>query len=513
MATGTAFEITGSELTLDDVERIVLDRELVELSAGAVVAIRAAREAVEAIEATDLATYGLNTGVGRFVEQRIPPGLTAELQRRILRSHAAGVGDPYPDDVVRAALLLRVNTLALGYSGVRVELVQLLVDILNRGLLPHVPARGSVGASGDLAPLAHLALPVIGEGSATVDGETLDGAAALERAGLAPIELASKEGLSLINGTQFMLAMGVLCTQRAKRLLRIADLACALTVEALRGSRGSFAPEIHRLRPFPGQEAAAANMYRAMEGSSILESHRFCDRVQDAYALRCAPQVHGASRDALAHVERTFAIEIGSVTDNPLVLPDVGEMRSGGNFHGQPLAIALDIAAIALAELANISERRIERLVNPGMSGLPAFLAHEGGLNSGYMIAQYTAASLVSENKVLCHPASVDSIPTSAGQEDHVSMGNHAGLKLLQVLANVERVIAIELLCAAQGVEFLKPRRPGEGARAMYEAVRMAVPPLTQDRVLAGEIAEIAALVSTRELHDGVQEALSWELR
>jgi histidine ammonia-lyase len=336
----------------------------------------------------------------------------------------------------------------------------------------------------------------------------MSGADAMRSADLVPIELASKEGLSLINGTQFMTAQGVMYGQRALRLVKLADVICALSVEALRGTQDSFLPQIHQLRPHPGQRDSAANMHMAMEESSILESHRYCDRVQDAYALRCAPQVHGATRDALTYAMTALATEAVSVTDNPLVFADEDLLRSNGNFHGQPVAIPLDVMAIALAELANISERRIERLVNPSLSGLPAFLAPDGGLNSGYMIAQYTAASLVSENKVLSHPASVDSIPTSAAQEDHVSMGNHAGIKLGQVLANAERVLTIEALCAAQGVDFLEPRKPGRGARALYELIRGQVPYLDDDRVVSYEIEKLAQYLSSRSMLSDLENAL-----
>ena len=504
--THSAVRITGTELSIADVERVALGGTTIELAPAAVERVAQARAVVDRAESEELSTYGLNTGVGRFVDTHIPAGLTAELQKRVLRSHAAGVGEPYPDEVVRAAHLLRINTLALGYSGVRVELVERMVAMLNAGVLPYVPARGSVGASGDLAPLSHLCLPIVGEGRAFLDGELLDAATALDRAGLEPIELASKEGLSLINGTQFMTAMGIVFGLRARRLLHLADLVAALSVEALRGSDQPFLPQIHALRPHAGQRASAATMFAAMRESTITDSHRWCDRVQDAYSLRCAPQVHGATRDALDHALRVFQIEAQSVTDNPLVFPDEGILRSNGNFHGQPCAISLDLMAIAVAEIANISERRIERLVNPALSGLPAFLVAEGGLNSGYMIAQYTAASLVSENKIYSHPASVDSIPTSAAQEDHVSMGNHAGLKLLRVIENAERVLAIELLCAAQGVEFLQPRRPGRGTGALYGLLREHVPTLEADRILHDEIELVAALVRDPAFHATVVE-------
>ena len=487
-------ELTGENLTLSDVWAVAEEGGHAQLSDRAHDRMRASRELLESIRGEH--TYGVNTGFGRFVSAHIPDELAEELQVRLLRSHACGVGDPYPDSIVRAALLLRANTLAKGYSGARIETVELLVECLNRGVLPVVPARGSVGASGDLAPLAHLALPLIGEGEAWVDGDRLDGAAALRRVGLEPIRLASKEGLSLVNGTQFMAAMTALGVVRARRLARTADLACALSLEALQGSRSSFQPAVHATRPLKGQRDAAANIWRALDGSAIIESHRWCDKVQDAYSLRCAPQVHGACRDLLDYVEATVGVELNAATDNPLVLLEEGEIVSNGNFHGQPLAFALDVLAMAVAELANISERRIERLVNPSLSdGLPPFLVTEGGLNSGFMIPQYVAASLVSENKSLCHPASVDSIPTSAGQEDHVSMGNAAALKAWQVLANSERALAIELLAAAQAVEFLAPLEPGVGARATHDFVRSLSPRLRDDRPLGADIEAVAAAV------------------
>src|SRR5881398_3238377 len=469
--------------------------------------MRAARELVERVaHGTSEHTYGVNTGCGRFVNRSIPEELTEELQLRLLRSHACGVGEPYADEVVRAAMLLRANTLAKGNSGARVETVELLLDCLERGVLPVVPSRGSVGASGDLAPLAHLALPLVGEGEAFVDGERLPGFEALTRVGLEPIRLRAKEGLSLINGTQFMAAFGALGLVRARRLALAADIACAMSLEALQGSRTSFMPQIHSLRPLRGQAAAAANVLRLLDGSAIIESHRWCDKVQDAYSLRCAPQVHGAARDLLDYVDYTVSVELNAATDNPLVLVEEETLVSNGNFHGQPLAFALDALAMAVSELANISERRVERLVNPNLSdGLPAFLTSDGGLNSGFMIPQYVAASLVSENKVLCHPASVDSIPTSAGQEDHVSMGNASGLKAWQVLANVERALAIELLAAAQAVEFLAPLEPGAGARAVHEQIRELSDHVDSDRSLSAEIETVAASIRNGSLIAAVE--------
>jgi histidine ammonia-lyase len=507
MAQATAIRLTGEDLRIDDVWAVAFGAADAALSDEARVKMRAARELVErAAHGTHEHTYGINTGFGRFVSKSIPEEQTEELQLRLLRSHACGVGDPYPDEIVRAAMLLRANALAKGNSGARIETVELLLECLVRGVLPRVPSRGSVGASGDLAPLAHLALPLVGEGEAWHDGELLPGAAALAAAGLEPTRLAAKEGLSLVNGTQFMAAFGALGAMRARRLAKTADLACALSLEALQGSRTSFIPQIHRLRPLRGQSESAANVFHLLEGSAINEAHKWCDKVQDAYSLRCAPQVHGASRDLLAYVEGTVAVELNAATDNPLVLVEDELLVSNGNFHGQPLAFALDALAMASSELANISERRVERLVNPNLSdGLPAFLTVDGGLNSGFMIPQYVAASLVSENKSLCHPASVDSIPTSAGQEDHVSMGNAAGLKAWQVLANAERALAIELLAGAQAVEFLAPLEPGHGVRATHAFVRSLSPRLDDDRSLSRDIELVAGAVRDGSLVAAVE--------
>jgi histidine ammonia-lyase len=490
--------LTGNDLTPADVWAVAVGREPVPaLSESARTAMSAARALVErAAHGSSEHTYGVNTGFGRFVSKQIPEELTEELQVRLLRSHACGVGEPYPEEVVRAAMLLRANALAKGNSGARIETVELLLGCLGRGVLPRVPARGSVGASGDLAPLAHLALPLVGEGEAWHDGELLPGGDALRRAGLEPVRLAAKEGLSLINGTQFMAAQGALGLVRARRLARAADCACALSLEGLQGSRTSFLPQVHALRPLRGQGASARNVLRLLDGSAIIESHRWCDKVQDAYSLRCAPQVHGASRDLLDYVEYTVGTELNAATDNPLVLVEDELLVSAGNFHGQPLAFALDALAMAVAEFASISERRVERLVNPNLSdGLPAFLTTDGGLNSGFMIAQYVAASLVSENKALCHPASVDSIPTSAGQEDHVSMGNASGLKAWQVIANAEHALAIELLAASQAVEFVAPLQPGAGARAVHDHVRTLSERVRDDRPLGRDIEAVAASI------------------
>ena len=500
--------LTGDDLTIDDVWTVAVEGGRATLADTARERMEAARAVVDrAAHGRSEHTYGVNTGFGRFVSQTIPEELTEELQLRLLRSHACGVGAAYPDEVVRAAMLLRANALAKGRSGARPELVELLLECLDRGVLPVVPSRGSVGASGDLAPLAHLALPLVGEGEAWFDGERLPGRDALERAGLAPTTLLAKEGLSLVNGTQFMAAFGALGLVRARRLAKAADVACAVTLEAVQGSRSSFIPQVHALRPLRGQQDSAANVLLLLEGSAINEAHRWCDKVQDAYSLRCAPQVHGAARDLLDYVGYTVSVELNAATDNPLVFVEDDLLVSNGNFHGQPVAFALDVLAMAVAELANIAERRVERLVNPSLSGgLPPFLTTDGGLNSGFMIPQYVAASLVSENKVLAHPASVDSIPTSAGQEDHVSMGNAAGLKAWQVLANAEWALAIELLAGVQGVEFLAPLEPGRGVAAARAFVRGLSPRLTDDRPLGGEIEAVAAAIRDGSLVAAVED-------
>jgi histidine ammonia-lyase len=500
MAQATAIRLTGDDLRIEDVWAVAFGGVAAALSDDARAKMRAARDLVErAAHGAREHTYGINTGFGRFVSQSIPEEQTEELQLRLLRSHACGVGEPYPVPIVRAAMLLRANALAKGNSGARIETVELLLGLLARGVLPVVPSRGSVGASGDLAPLAHLALPLVGEGEAYIDGERRPGAEALAAVGLEPTRLAAKEGLSLINGTQFMAAYGALGVTRARRLAKAADIACALSLEALQGSRTSFLPQIHRLRPLRGQAQSAANVLVQLEDSAIIEAHKWCDKVQDAYSIRCAPQVHGAARDLLEYIEGTVAVELNAATDNPLVLVEDELLVSNGNFHGQPVAFALDALTMACSELSSISERRVERLVNPNLSdGLPAFLTVDGGLNSGFMIPQYVAASLVSENKSLCHPASVDSIPTSAGQEDHVSMGNAAALKAWQVVANSERALAIELLAGAQAVEFLAPLEPGVGPRAAHDFIRSISPRLRDDRPLAPDIEAIATAI-----HDG----------
>ena len=489
------FEI-GSQLTLEELQSVAEGAMGAVLTATARGAVAAGRAYVENLVAAGETVYGVTTGFGRFATTTIDVEQVSDLQRNLLRSHAVGVGPSLPVTVVRAMLLLRAQSLALGASGVRPQLVAGLVAMLNAGVVPQVPAKGSVGASGDLAPLAHMALPLIGEGYATLatataetsTSEVLPGAEALRRAGLEPLELQAKEGLALINGTQLMsaqLAAGVLL---AERLLRAADVAAAMSVEGLMGSHQPFHPAVARLRPHPGAALVSANLRRLLAESQINLSHADCGRVQDSYSLRAVPQVHGASRDALAHARAVLEIELNSVTDNPLILPESEEVVSAGNFHGQPLAMAADYATIAMAEIANISERRIEQLVNPALSGLPGFLTEHGGLNSGLMVAQYTAAALVSENKVLAHPAVVDSIPTSANQEDHVSMGAHATRKLLEVLDNVAVVLAIEVMAAAQALDLRAPLAPAAAVAAAKSRVRELVAMLAADRYLADDI-------------------------
>jgi histidine ammonia-lyase len=506
--------LIGRPLSLADLEAIARHRRGVAVCADARERAAASRRAIDAIaEAGDAApaVYGVNTGFGALAETRIADRDIRALQRHLVRSHACGVGPDLGEAEVRAMIALRAQVIALGHSGVRTETLDALVAMLERGVCPRIPAQGSVGASGDLAPLAHLALALIGEGEARFEGQLLPGAEALARAGLAPVELAAKEGLALINGTQYMTALGALSLRDAAALCTIADIAGALCVEALMGSKRPFDDRLMRVRPHPGQGATATNLRALLADSEIMESHADCSRVQDAYSLRCMPQVHGATRDAVAWASEVLTREINSVTDNPTVFLEEGgaDLLSGGNFHGQPVALALDLAAIAAAELANISERRVEQLVNPALStGLTPFLAPRSGLHSGFMIAQVASASLVSENKVLCHPASVDSIPSSAGREDHVSMGSISARKLSQVIENVRASLAIELITAAQGVDQRRPLRPSRGVAAAHAAIRRVVPELTEDRPLYRDIAAATELVRSGELLAAVEKAV-----
>ncbi|MCS6818124.1 MAG: histidine ammonia-lyase [Blastocatellia bacterium] len=485
--------IDGNSLTLEQLEAVAVDREPVEIAPEAFARMEASRRVVEEILRSGRVVYGVNTGFGKLSGVTIPQEATRRLQLNLVRSHAAGVGEPLGEAETRAMMLARANVLAKGYSGVRPVVVETLVGMLNAGIHPIVPSRGSVGASGDLAPLAHLALAMIGEGEVLYRGERRKAHEALMEAGIAPLQLEAKEGIALLNGTQAMVAVGALCLQRAKRLADIADVAGAMSLEALHGTNAACDPRLQAVRPHPGQREVAERILRLTEGSEIMLSHKDCPRVQDAYSLRCMPQVHGAVRDVIRHVENVVSIELNSATDNPLVFAETGDVLLGGNFHGEILALAFDYLAMALAELGAISERRIERLVNPDLSELPPFLTTNPGMCSGMMLLQIVAVSLVGENKVLAHPASVDSLPTSGNKEDHVSMGMTSALKLRQVLDNVEYILAIELLCAAQGLDYLSPLRPGRGVQMAYERLRALVSPLTEDRVLASDVERVRA--------------------
>jgi len=495
-------------LTLDDLVAIAREGAVARLAPESEARIARSRELVEQWLAESRTIYGVTTGFGALSDVIVPPRDARQLQINVLMSHAAGVGRPLEADAVRAVMALRVKDLARGHSGIRIETVRRLMELLNRGVIPIVPEKGSVGASGDLAPLAHLALVLIGLGEAFLDGVQMPGAGALEACGLTPLELEAGEGLALVNGTQVSTAIGGLAVYDAWRLSRLADVAAAMSLEVLLGSRTEFDPRVHALRPHPGQEAAADNMRRMIRNSEIMSSHRDCGRIQDAYTLRCSPQVHGASKDAIAYVRRVIETEINSSTNNPLILGDSEEFLLGGNFHGQPVGLALDFLCMAVAELANISERRIERLVNPQLSGLPAFLVQDGGLNSGFMIAQYTAAALVSENKVLAHPACVDSIPTSANKEDHVPMSPISARKARDIVGNAEQVVGIELLCAAQALDLFTNLKPGEGTLAAYEVIRRTVPYLEKDRVLSRDIEKMVRLVRGGDLLETVEDAI-----
>ena len=500
--------IDSDGLTIEQLVRVARAGARVELSRTAGKRIDAGRALIDRWVREGRRIYGVTTGFGALSDVAISPKDTRRLQENILMSHAAGVGHPLEAEIVRAVMALRVNDFALGHSGIRRETARQLLELLNRGVIPIVPEKGSVGASGDLAPLAHLALVLIGRGEALHAGRRFSGAEALAAVGLDPLELESAEGLALVNGTQVMTAIGALAVEDAGRLSKLTDVATAMSLEVLMGSRMEFNPRIHAVRPHPGQAAAAANMERMTRTSEIISSHRDCSRIQDAYTLRCSPQVHGATKDALGYCRRVVETEMNSATGNPLIFAETEEFLLGGNFHGQPVALAMDFLGIAVAELANISERRIERLVNPNLSGLPAFLVADGGLNSGFMIAQYTAAALVSENKVLAHPASVDSIPTSANKEDHVSMGTIAARKCREIVANTENVIAIELLCAAQGLDLFTNLKPGEGTRAAYEVIREALPHLEVDRVLSPDIDTMRELMRSGAILAAVEQRI-----
>jgi histidine ammonia-lyase len=498
----------GGALSIQDVVAVARG-EPAALSPSAAERMRASRRIVDDKVSAGETVYGVTTGLGSLATVRLDPGEVRRLQHDLLRSHAVGVGPPLTDREVRAMLLLRAHVLALGYSGVRPVVAERLIELLNGEILPIVPEQGSLGASGDLAPLAHLALPLIGEGEVLFHGDRMPGHTALERAGIEPLALEPKEGISLINGTQGMLAVGVLAAHRGAALAKAADVAAALTIEAILATDRSFDERIHQLRPHPGQGASASHLRKLLRGSEIVASHRESRHlVQDAYSLRCAPQVHGAFRDTLAHAEQVMTVEMGSVSDNPIVLED-GEVLSGGNFHGQPVAVVLDSLALATVSLASISERRLYRLLDPSTNnGLPAFLVDRAGLNSGFMLVQYTAASLVSESKSLAHPASVDSIPSSAGQEDHVSMGMTSARHARDCVANAEVVIALEVLGAAQGIDLRRPLKPAAGTAGALAAVREAVPFLESDRQLKPDVDAAIELVRSGALVEAVEASI-----
>jgi len=488
--------LNGDTLDLDAIAAAARGGARVLLTAAAQQRIEAAWAVVQRILEGDAQVYGVNTGFGHLKDVRIPRDRLETLQRNLIRSHCAGVGPALDPAATRVMMLLRAHVLARGHSGVRLAVVESLIAHLNADLLPVVPEQGSVGASGDLAPLAHLALLLMGEGEAFLRGARLPAAEAQRRAGIAALTLGPKEGIALINGTQMTTAVGALVLLEARALLTLADLCGATSLEALKGSHKAFDPRLHALRPHPGQIESATNLRALLAGSAIESSHAECGRVQDAYSLRCMPQVHGAARDVIRFASSVLETEINAVTDNPIVFPEQGDLVSGGNFHGEAPAMALDALAIGVAEIASISERRIERLMNPVLSGLPPFLARDPGVDCGLMMAQVTAAALVSENKVLAHPASVDSIPTEAGQEDHVSMSPIAARKARSVVRNARTVLAIEMLSACQALDLLLPLRPGRGPSAAHEAVRRVVPSMEGDRVLSTDIAAVEALAA-----------------
>ncbi len=500
-------ELTGAGVGLDTIWKVAYRQEKeIQLSAGSRKKMLSSRKFIEGKVKDGDVIYGVNTGFGAFSSVRISPDEILELQRNLIRSHCVGVGAPFSEPETRAILFLRANALARGHSGIRPIVVEKIIEFLNHDLLPVVPSQGSVGASGDLAPLAHVALSLMGEGETLYQGQVMNTKEALAKAKVKPLELHAKEGLSLINGCQVMTAAGMIYAFEVRRLCWLGDAAGAMSLEALRGSRSAFDPLIFATRPHPGEAKTADNLRNLLgEKSPISDSHENCNKVQDAYSLRCMPAVHGAVKDALRNSVRTLEIEANSSTDNPLVFSAAGKILSCGNFHGEPVAFALDFLGIAVSALGSISECRIEKLINPAMSELPAFLAPKGGLNSGMMIVQVAAASLVSENKILAHPASVDSIPTSADKEDHVSMGTIAARKLGQIVRNVENVVAMEFLCAAQAIDLLKPLKPAGAVAAAYKAIRKVVPFAESDRVFSKDIDAIRNLIRSGELLAAVE--------
>ena len=501
-----AISIGMEGMTLEHLVAIARNGAHVKLTKDSEKKIGETRRLVDKWVEAEKTIYGITTGFGALSDVAISKKDTRRLQKNILMSHAAGVGEPLDEETVRAVMALRIKDLARGHSGIRLETVQHLVALLNWGVCPVIPQKGSVGASGDLAPLAHLALVLLGLGEAFYKSQRMSGRQVLSKCGLTPIQLESGEGLALVNGTQVMTAIGALAVHDAIRLSKMTDLAAAMSLEVLMGSRTEFNKRIHQVRPHPGQAAAADNMERIIQNSEIITSHKDCSRIQDAYTLRCSPQVHGATKDAINYSRNVIETEMNSSTNNPLIFFESQDFLLGGNFHGQPVALTLDFLSMAVSELANISERRIERLVNPKLSGLPAFLVSDGGLNSGFMIAQYTAAALVSENKVLCHPACVDSIPTSANKEDHVSMGTISARQCQEVITNTEDVIAIELLCAAQALDLFTNLKPGEGTLEAYKAIRKEISPLGTDRILSKDIMVMKELIRSGKILKAVEK-------
>jgi histidine ammonia-lyase len=500
--------IDGKHLSLEDVLEVARGRATVRISRVAEKKVNLSREFIEKALARGEKIYGVTTGFGMLSDQIIDHSQIEQLQRNLIRSHSVGVGGYFDEMTTRTIVLLRANVIAMGYSGVRMEVLRRLVEMINRGVHPLVPEQGSVTASGDLAPLAHLASVLMGEGKATFKGKVMSGKKAMEMGGIPILTLKAKEGLALVNGTQVATAVGLLALLRAEQLCKVADIAGACTLDALKGSFRAFDPDIQRVRPFPGSLVVSKNFRKLGRGSEIVKSHRFCSKIQDAYSLRCIPQVHGAVRDSLAFVRKILEIEVNSATDNPLVFADRRKILNCGNFHGEPVAFALDLLGIVASELGGISERRIEKLINPALSGLPAFLTQEGGLHSGLMMVQVSAAALASENKVLAHPASVDSIPTSADKEDHVSMGLIAARKGREIIKNVENILAMELLCATQGLDFLLPLQPGIGIKEAYRVVRQKVPPIKGDRRFSEDIEKIQNLIESGELVRRVEKAV-----
>jgi len=500
-----AIVIGNGRMSLEKLILVARRRANVRISEEAAERISRSAELVRKWTSEKKIIYGITTGLGALSDVIISEDDTLILQENIIKSHASGVGEPLSEEAVRAVMAIRINDLARGNSAARPETVNRLAKILNSGICPVVPEKGSVGASGDLCPLAHLSLVLLGRGEAFWKGVRISGAKALEKCGMKPLKLAAGEGLALLNGTQVMTGIGALAVFDALNLCKMADVAASMSLEVLMGSRTEFDCRIHEARPHPGQSSSSENMLKITRNSDIVSSHKDCSRVQDAYTLRCSPQVHGASRDAIKYAAGVIETEMNSSTSNPLIFSDTEEFLLGGNFHGQPVALVMDFSGIAVSELANISERRIERLLNPCLSNLPAFLVKESGLNSGFMIAQYTAAALVSENKVLSHPASVDSIPTSANKEDHVSMGTIAARKCAEIVKNAENVISIELLCAAQALDLFTNRNPGEGTLAAYRAIRKEIPCLERDRVLSEDIARMKRLVRSGKIIEAVE--------